>query len=361
MSSVSLSLQPTFLQIQEDLRIFLGDIEEQIQSANLYSREAVLRFKESLQDYFKNWQGIVLRSKDLLSAIPGEIAQGKLFKELRQSLETCEANTKAWYYRINLQIFDGASAEKNLEEFVSFLKKLRYSGDQLASPLASLETNPSFQNLLQGRKLLASRSRLQWPRKAFHTLAGLFGLWLYGYSGLSEGTVITILVLCLSGAVTTEILRHFSPSLNQRICERMRLIMRERERGRISSATWFMGSILVVFLIFPKEVGMLALYFTAVGDTAAGIVGSRWGKHRFGEHVSLEGSAAAFLVCFSGTMLLASHGLEFFHPQGIHLWIFSTLAGLTAALAESSFKRLDDNMVIPLFSAPVLWILMRIL
>jgi dolichol kinase len=45
----------------------------------------------------------------------------------------------------------------------------------------------------------------------------------------------------------------------------------------------------------------------------------------------------------------------------LNLWLFSFGAALAATIAESSIKRLDDNLTIPLLSAPVIWLLMRLL
>ena len=347
---MSAVLAPTLtpLEIHEDLHRFLSYLEEQLAAANQYSAETFQRLKDRLAEGSAEWQNIAQRARNLLGSLPREIAHRNISGELSLALERCEQNVRLWYDKVSW------------DDLVQSLQKFRLLAKDLSVNLGSLQDHPLFQNFLQGQRVLSSRTQLQWGRKFFHTLTGLFGLWLYGYSGLSETTVTWILAACFTGASTTELLRHLSPELNRRICNNMRGIMRERERHKISSATYFMGAMLVIFLIFPKDVNMLALYFTSVGDTAAGIVGSRWGRHRFATHVSLEGTLAAFGICFIGTLFLAAYGLSGYRPQGWDLWLFSFGAASAATLAESSFKRFDDNLTIPLLSAPALWLLMRL-
>ncbi len=214
---------------------------------------------------------------------------------------------------------------------------------------------------MQGSKLLSSRTHLQWRRKLFHTLSGLLGLWMYAYSGLSEKTVIFILATYFASAVLTEVVRRVWPSTNDTICRLMASVMRERERRQISSATWYLGSMLVVFLIFSKPIGTLTLFYIAVGDPVAGIVGTKWGKHRLANHVSQEGFAASWLICFLGTLFFMGTGIDSFQLSGGVLLIFSILGGLIGAGSESLLKQWDDNLTIPLLSAPSLWLLTHLL
>jgi dolichol kinase len=343
--SAALAPSLTPLQIHEDLHRFLLYVEEQLAAANQYSVETFQRLKDRLADRSIEWQGIAQRARGLLGSLPREIVQRNISEELRQTLERCEQQARVWYEKVSW------------EDLVQSLQKFRLQAKELSLNLGSLQSHPLFQNFLQGQRVLPSRTQLQWGRKLFHVMTGLFGLWFYGYSGVNATIVTWVLVACFTGAATTEVLRRFSPSINRRICNRMHGIMRERERHKISSATYFMGAMLAIFLIFPKDVNLLALYFTSVGDAAAGIVGSRWGRHRLAPHVSLEGTLAAFGICFLGCLFLAAYGLPNYHPQGVDLWLFSFGAATVATVAESCFKRFDDNLTVPLLSAPALWLL----
>ncbi len=347
---MSLALAPSLmpLEIHEDLHRFLMYLEEQLAVANQYSAETLQRLKDRLAERSAEWQGIAQRARGLLGSLPREIVQRNISDELRQTLDRCEQSARLWYDKVSW------------EDLLPSLQKFRLQAKELALTLGSLQDHPLFQNFLKGQRVLSSRTQLQWGRKAFHVLTGLFGIWFYGYSGVDEAIVTWVLAACFTGASTTEVLRRFNPEFNRSVCNRMRGIMRERERHKISSATYFMGAMLVLFLIFPKDVNLLALYFTTVGDAAAGIVGSRWGRHRLAPHVSVEGTLAAFGICFIGCLFLTAFGLPNFHPHGLGLWLFSAGAALAATVAECCFKRFDDNLTVPLLSAPVIWLLMQL-
>lgn len=209
-------------------------------------------------------------------------------------------------------------------------------------------------------QMLASRKDLQWGRKFFHTANGLFGLWVWGFSGFETRHILIVLALCLLGAVLTEIFRRLFPAYNDWICRRLKIIMRERERAKISSATWYMISTLCVGLFFPRAVGMFVLVYVAVGDTAAGVIGTLFGRHQLGYHVSLEGFLAMFGVSAVGTALLMPHAFPQYTFSFLGMLVFSVLAGLAAALSESLLKHFDDNLTIPLLSAPAVWGLMKL-
>lgn len=208
--------------------------------------------------------------------------------------------------------------------------------------------------------MLADRKDLQWGRKIFHTFNGLFGLWVWGFSGFSKQNILIVLSLCLTGAILTEIFRRVFPAYNEWICRRLKIIMRERERTKISSATWYMVSTLCVGLFFPRPVGMFILLYVAVGDTAAGIIGTLYGRHHLGYHVSLEGFLAMFGVSAVGTALLIPHAFPEASLTFLNGVVFCALAGFAAALSESLFKHFDDNLMVPLLSAPAVWGLMRL-
>jgi len=359
--SVPLVLQNNFVEINEDLHRLLLELDHQIQAAGQYSSDALLRFKERLNDYFGEWQDIAGRARSLLQSLPREITHRNISQELKQTLERCETSVKSWYHQIcKLQILEETSDfKKAQEEFLAYLKKMWSSAGQLSSPLRSLQGHPLVKKFLSGERVYASRSQLQWPRKIFHSGLGLFGIWFYGYSGFSETTVTWVLVMFVTGALTTEVIRRVFPQANQRICGVLGKLIREREKTGLCSATWFMCAILFLFLIFPKPVNLLALFYTSFGDPAAGIVGSRWGRHKIRPHVSLEGSLACFLVCFVGTLAFSAYGIGAFQLHGFSLIAFSFFAALAATLAESLFKKFDDNLVVPLLSGPALWLLMK--
>ncbi|QQR80076.1 MAG: hypothetical protein IPJ69_12175 [Deltaproteobacteria bacterium] len=312
MTSNSLLASDTLSRLSEELSERLDLIENQIQV--LLKTPSYIQFKENIGEKIVEWQKSLSRLQTQFSRVPEEFFRSEVVINLKKRLEDAES--------------------------------------VLAGFRKSIES--------KGNALLSSRSSLQWGRKIFHTASGLFGLWLYAFSSLSTTTVIFILATLFSGSVATEIVRRVWPQTNDKLCNTFSFIMRERERKSISSATWYMGSMLVVFLIFPKDVSILTLLFVALGDTAAGIVGVKWGRHRLSSHVSLEGSLAAYVVCFISTFIFTKYVFVHFHLSTANLWLFSFLGGWVGAISESTFKKFDDNLVIPMVSAPSLWLLMKL-
>jgi dolichol kinase len=201
--------------------------------------------------------------------------------------------------------------------------------------------------------VMACRTKLQWGRKVMHAMTGVIGMWLYAYLAVSKGFMLWFVGSLLTVAFTLELLRRASHHVNCRVCRYFKGVMRERERQAVTSATWFLASMFVVFAFFPRDIAVLSLLFIGLGDPAAGTVGARWGRHRINTHVSVEGSLAAFAVCALGTWLLAATALNLSISGGA-LAIFVVLAGLIGMTSEATFKQFDDNLVMPLVSAPLL-------
>ena len=54
------------------------------------------------------------------------------------------------------------------------------------------------------------------------------------------------------------------------------------QRGHLTGATWVIIGSLISILIFTKHVAVIALIFMSLGDTAAGLIGQKFGKHKVG-------------------------------------------------------------------------------
>ncbi|RMF07954.1 MAG: hypothetical protein D6762_06600 [Candidatus Neomarinimicrobiota bacterium] len=123
------------------------------------------------------------------------------------------------------------------------------------------------------------------------------------------------------------------------------LLKPEEREGRWTGATWvFAGSALTI-LLFPKEIACLSLLFMSFGDTAAGIVGRRWGRISIGNK-TLEGSLGGIAVC----LLVA-----WFFPS--LSWAVKGTGALTAMILEALPLAIDDNLRLPLGAGLVMTLL----
>lgn len=332
----------------------------------IQTSEALDRFLVRMDDLFdsfqqtplvcealEQWEKLIVQSRIVLRRFPVELSKREIVQSLNLDLERYEEGCRSALKKMREIRANGS------ENWTSLKRQIRQEAQNLSLRIAALQNHPLVLKFMEGKKILSARANLQWSRKLFHMMNGLLGLWIYNFSGLSERGTALLLASYLAIAVLTEIFRRRYPAFNDWVCKAIGGMMRERERSQISSATWYMFSVLIVLLVFPKPVAVLTILFVAVGDTFAGIVGSLWGKHRITPHLSWEGCLACFTACFLSTLFFTPFWLPGFALAGWALLSFSLLAGLIGTFAESVFKKLDDNLVIPLVSAPLLWLLMK--
>jgi len=110
-------------------------------------------------------------------------------------------------------------------------------------------------------------------------------------------------------------------------------LIRSRETGRLTAASFTLLALLVAVWAFPPAVVGAAFLYHSVGDTAAGCVGRRWGRHRV-RGKSLEGSAAFFVA---GSLVAA--------PL---VGLGPALLGAAAAAAAELMLPVEDNLAVPL-------------
>ncbi|WP_456367540.1 diacylglycerol/polyprenol kinase family protein [Thermococcus sp.] len=73
-------------------------------------------------------------------------------------------------------------------------------------------------------------------------------------------------------------------------------ITRPHEREGIAAHIYFAAASFVVVYFFPREMAIGAITVATLGDALAAIVGKSFGRHRFSNGKSLEGSLAYFLT-----------------------------------------------------------------
>ena len=73
-------------------------------------------------------------------------------------------------------------------------------------------------------------------------------------------------------------------------------LAREEEKRGIAAHIYFTAAALIVLYFFPGEMAIGAITVATLGDAMAAIVGKPFGKHRFKNGKSLEGSLAFFIT-----------------------------------------------------------------
>lgn len=311
------------------------------QQASLVLKDFLDQVQENLPDLprlMQKWPETWERYRNSIREMPKVLRKRPFVKRLMAEIESFERETRR----------GGFSFEA-----------LQARAHEASLRVAELEAHPMVQKFLRGETILSSKKSLQWGRKILHASTGLAFLYLFVYSGWPKAVIWGIAGPFIVWSFSLETARHMNPRVNRWVLRAFGPIMREREKTRINSAVFYIFSMVVVYLLTPIEVSMLTLLFIAVGDPLAGIFGVLCGRRRISAHVTWEGSLACFLGC-AGLAALCAGLLFKTSLAGLPLAGFALLSGLVGAVAESSLKFLDDNLVMPLLSAPCLWLLMKL-
>ena len=122
--------------------------------------------------------------------------------------------------------------------------------------------------------------------------------------------------------------------------EYLHFMMRDSEKeGEITGATWVFAGSLITIILIPKPFCIVALFFLAVGDTFAALVGMNYPFLKIGRK-TLSGSIACFVTC-------CIIGLLFSFTLNASTIIFGAFI---ATLTELSSMKINDNLSIPIFS-----------
>jgi len=199
---------------------------------------------------------------------------------------------------------------------------------------------------------LKQRSEMHWARKIWHMI-GVSTI-ATGYYFFSHHVAEILLAVLWIIFVPTDLIRLRSPVINDILTHAFRPIMRQYEAKGLAGTTSLVTGVLLVSLVFPREIVLMTLLFLAFADPLASIVGIRWGKDKIFGHKSVQGSMAAFSVCAVITWSVCFY-------KGIlldRIIVVGLLGGLIGATAEAiPIGKLDDNFTIPVLSACGLWVL----
>ncbi|ORZ26063.1 cytidylyltransferase family-domain-containing protein [Absidia repens] len=219
------------------------------------------------------------------------------------------------------------------------------------------------------------------PRKLYHYSVGFIVLILftYDYDPISICPLLTAF-LCL--VLTGEWIRFHVDGFNVVYCKILGPLMRQSEvSSKVNGVVYYITGCLIAIYLFPRDIAALSILYLSWTDPTASICGRLWGKHtpRRGNK-SLAGSLGAWMVgsvvtyLFYGTWQYYSkaiwtiyptsydaHAHQHDHPHHhttLSLWLLSLYGGFVSAFSEfiGDVLGLDDNLVMPVVSACLLWI-----
>lgn len=184
--------------------------------------------------------------------------------------------------------------------------------------------------------------RRELARKAFHLASVILPAlaWVLPRRG-GVGLLLTLAVV----AIVVDVARLRFRAPRYYFLRYTRPMLRRHERRGLAGATWMAIAYAAALIVFPKPIAVAGMLYNALGDSAAALVGRRWGRHRTAWGKSWEGFAAALVVG-----LLIGFALPGISPAG------AVLGALGAATLEFLPLPVDDNLRVTLGGAAFAWL-----
>jgi dolichol kinase len=188
-------------------------------------------------------------------------------------------------------------------------------------------------------------------RKGIHLLSLTIPV-LYYF--LPKTVALSILIPLTLALLLSDVARLFHPPIGRLFGRLFGWLLRkheQNERGRrLTGATYVLLSAVLCVWLYPKVIVITAFAILIVSDSAAALIGRRFGRHPFlGK--SLEGTLA-FLVTALAVVALA--------PKIAYLpaeYFIGGAAALLGTIVEAGALGVDDNLSIPLSIGTAMWIL----
>ncbi len=197
------------------------------------------------------------------------------------------------------------------------------------------------------------RSDLHITRKLWHMATGLIGFTVYLKSGLTTDSMAALLLVFSVCSFLVEYLRLKNEKMNQLLMTLMKPVMRESEKNSVSGMPFYALGVSLSLFFFPERIAILSVLFLVFADPIASFCGILYGRDKILPNKSLQGSIAAFSVCYIVTLV---YGLIHASPN-MNLLIFAIAAGLIGAISELCSQFVDDNLCIPVISGLGLFLL----
>ena len=171
-----------------------------------------------------------------------------------------------------------------------------------------------------------------WFRRAFHAFGACFiAVYLLPITGISGHLRFYGPLAIFAGVLGLEAYR-----MSGRVPTEAFFGLREYERRRISGYVYFGAATLTLVYFFPQPIAVACILASAIGDPILG-------------EFRRAGFARLSIVA-GGAFILGVFLLIGFHPL---LSVFATAIMVAAELTK--IKHLDDDLLMPLSSAIVLW------
>jgi dolichol kinase len=184
-------------------------------------------------------------------------------------------------------------------------------------------------------------------RKLLHLLTALIPI---VYIFMPRFTMVIILIILGVLALLIDFARLEVKSFGKFFNSYFGKLLWKKEKETLTAATHYVAAAFLSVYFFDKWIAIAVLLFLSFGDTAAHIIGVKWGKIRLDTEKTVEGSLACLVICLSISSLL---------PQPELLVLF--VGSVVASLVEFFPFGIDDNFTLPLISGAAMEIIVKML
>ncbi|MDQ3034535.1 MAG: hypothetical protein M3Y87_19150 [Myxococcota bacterium] len=185
-----------------------------------------------------------------------------------------------------------------------------------------------------------------YARNAFHVFNAALSLTILELVP-SWDIIIAIAWACALAGWSMELSRRVSPTANVLMMRLFAPVAHPHEAHRINSATWYVTSLALLASTRELVPCVLAMVVLGLGDPIAAIIGRRWGRVRWVNGRSVEGTLAFVIAAGIGgvSLLVLVHGMALGPALAI-----GGAAALLGAFAELYSRKIDDNLAIPVMA-----------
>jgi dolichol kinase len=195
---------------------------------------------------------------------------------------------------------------------------------------------------------------IRYKDELFRKLIHLFSLSIpIVYYFISTETAAIILGILAAFALILDLGRYLHPETGKIFYKMFGFLLREHEldhkKKNLNGATYVLISALISVLIFPKVIFISAFSILIISDSAAALIGRKFGRNKFLSK-SFEGTLT-FFVSACIVILFTPKVSGFFEE-----YLIGFIAAFVGAIVENvSFNLVDDNLSIPLSVGFTMW------
>lgn len=275
------------------------------------------------------------RWREHARALPARLSQVQSsLRELvrRDAAEAQPAQVRARLVELETELARHAPQSDLRSDWIAFRARVMPKYEELAATLRAASIH------------VPSLRPKNYARNAFHVLNATIALVVLHVLAPSWDLVIAIAWAGALAGWAMEISRRLSPAANTFLMKLFGAVAHPHEAHRVNSATFYATSIALLATTRELVPCAIALVTLGLGDPIAAIIGRRWGRVRWVNGRSVEGTLAFVAAATLGgvALLVGLHDMALGPALAI-----AGAAGLLGALAELYSRKIDDNLAIP--------------